>query len=175
LCSLASSQAPSVRSFSWSQPSLVLGNNLTSAVVVRSKGNMNKQLLARHMGIFTELGVLYARYRLDKLMEHIKIFYTRVNIPELIRVCDEQQHWKELTYLYIQYDEFNNVPELPAGFFLPRLPVPVINDMLNVRRTSCGSYPCCLYHAQGGRLLTSFKTIHGLRFKATMWLLLMKH
>jgi len=41
-------------------------------------------------------------------MEHIKIFYTRVNIPKLIRVCDEQLHWKELTYLYIQYDEFDN-------------------------------------------------------------------
>ncbi|XP_031504646.1 clathrin heavy chain 2-like isoform X1 [Nymphaea colorata] len=61
-----------------------------------------------HMGIFTELGILYARYRPDKLMEHIKLFSTRLNIPKLIRVCDEQQHWKELTYLYIQYDEFDN-------------------------------------------------------------------
>lgn len=61
-----------------------------------------------HMGIFTELGVLYARYRTEKLMEHIKLFSTRLNIPKLIRVCDEQQHWKELTYLYIQYGEFDN-------------------------------------------------------------------
>ncbi|KAM3293080.1 hypothetical protein ACQJBY_036578 [Aegilops geniculata] len=61
-----------------------------------------------HMGIFTELGVLYARYRPEKLMEHIKLFSTRLNIPKLIRACDEQQHWKELTYLYIQYDEFDN-------------------------------------------------------------------
>ncbi|ONM20142.1 Clathrin heavy chain 2 [Zea mays] len=61
-----------------------------------------------HMGIFTELGVLYARYRSEKLMEHIKLFSTRLNIPKLIRACDEQQHWKELTYLYIQYDEFDN-------------------------------------------------------------------
>ncbi|KAG4920213.1 hypothetical protein JHK86_049026 [Glycine max] len=61
-----------------------------------------------HMGIFTELGVLYARYRHEKLMEHIKLFATRLNIPKLIRACDEQQHWKELTYLYIQYDEFDN-------------------------------------------------------------------
>ncbi|CAD5174389.1 unnamed protein product [Musa acuminata subsp. malaccensis] len=61
-----------------------------------------------HMGIFTELGVLYARYRPETLMEHIKLFSTRLNIPKLIRVCDEQQHWKELTYLYIQYDEFDN-------------------------------------------------------------------
>ncbi|KAK4774368.1 hypothetical protein SAY86_009303 [Trapa natans] len=61
-----------------------------------------------HMGIFTELGVLYARYRPEKLMEHIKLFSTRLNIPKLIRACDEQQHWKELTYLYILYDEFDN-------------------------------------------------------------------
>ncbi|KAJ0021343.1 hypothetical protein Pint_32516 [Pistacia integerrima] len=61
-----------------------------------------------HMGIFTELGVLYVRYRAEKLMEHIKLFSTRLNIPKLIRACDEQQHWKELTYLYIQYDEFDN-------------------------------------------------------------------
>ncbi|KAM7256318.1 hypothetical protein ACFE04_012059 [Oxalis oulophora] len=61
-----------------------------------------------HMGIFTELGVLYARYRPEKLMEHIKLFSTRLNIPKLIRACDEQQHWKELTYLYVQYDEFDN-------------------------------------------------------------------
>ncbi|XP_022887146.1 clathrin heavy chain 1-like [Olea europaea var. sylvestris] len=61
-----------------------------------------------HMGIFTELGILYARYRHEKLMEHIKLFSTRLNIPKLIRACDEQQHWKELTYLYIQYDEFDN-------------------------------------------------------------------
>ncbi|KAJ3703117.1 hypothetical protein LUZ61_006822 [Rhynchospora tenuis] len=61
-----------------------------------------------HMGIFTELGVLYAKYRPEKLMEHVKLFATRLNIPKLIRVCNEQQHWKELTYLYIQYDEFDN-------------------------------------------------------------------
>lgn len=61
-----------------------------------------------HMGIFTELGTCYARYRPEKLMEHIKLFSTRVNIPKLIRVCDEQQHWKELTFLYITYDEFDN-------------------------------------------------------------------
>ncbi|CAL5434947.1 unnamed protein product [Camellia sinensis] len=61
-----------------------------------------------HMGIFTELGILYARFRHEKLMEHIKLFSTRLNVTKLIRACDEQQHWKELTYLYIQYDEFDN-------------------------------------------------------------------
>jgi clathrin heavy chain len=48
---------------------------------------------------------MYARYRTEKLLEHLKLFSTRLNIPRLIRVCDEQQHWKELTYLYITYDE----------------------------------------------------------------------
>ncbi|KAL6748149.1 vesicle coat protein clathrin, heavy chain [Haematococcus lacustris] len=61
-----------------------------------------------HMGIFTELGALYARYRPEKLLEHLKLFSTRINIPRLIRVCQEQQHWKELTFLYIVYDEYDN-------------------------------------------------------------------
>lgn len=61
-----------------------------------------------HMGIFTELGIIYGRYRPEKLMEHLKLFSARLNIPRLIRACDEQQHWKELTYLYTQYDEFDN-------------------------------------------------------------------
>lgn len=55
-----------------------------------------------HMGIFTELGLLYAKFKPDKLMEHLKLFGKRVNIPRLIRVCEEQEHWKELVYLYIQ-------------------------------------------------------------------------
>ncbi|KAF6255267.1 clathrin heavy chain [Scenedesmus sp. NREL 46B-D3] len=61
-----------------------------------------------HMGIFTELGILYAKFKPDKLMEHLKLFGKRLNIPRLIRVCEEQGHWKELVHLYIQYDEYDN-------------------------------------------------------------------
>jgi clathrin heavy chain len=61
-----------------------------------------------HMGVFTELGLLYSKFRPEKLMEHLKLFAKRLNIPRLIRACEEQQHWKELTYLYVQYDEHDN-------------------------------------------------------------------
>ena len=61
-----------------------------------------------HMGIFTELGVLYAKHRPERLMEHLKLFSTRLNIPALIRVCEELELWKELTFLYVQYDEYDN-------------------------------------------------------------------
>eukprot|EP00824_Muranothrix_gubernata_P004637 TRINITY_DN15925_c0_g1_i1.p1 TRINITY_DN15925_c0_g1~~TRINITY_DN15925_c0_g1_i1.p1 ORF type:complete len:1721 (+),score=473.39 TRINITY_DN15925_c0_g1_i1:271-5163(+) len=61
-----------------------------------------------HMGIFTELGVLYAKYRSEKLMEHLKVFWSRVNIPRLIRVADQCQLWAELCFLYVHYDEFDN-------------------------------------------------------------------
>lgn len=68
-----------------------------------------------HMGIFTELGILYAKYRAEKLAEHLKLFAARINIPKLIRVCDEQQHWRELAYLYIQYEEFDNAAATIMG------------------------------------------------------------
>ena len=38
-----------------------------------------------HMGIFTELGVVYGRYKPEKLMEHLKLFSAKINIPRLIR------------------------------------------------------------------------------------------
>ena len=41
-------------------------------------------------------------------MEHLKLFSKRINIPRLIRACDEQAHWRELTFLYIAYDEYDN-------------------------------------------------------------------
>jgi len=61
-----------------------------------------------HMGIFTELGVLYAKYKESKLMEHIKLFWSRLNIRKMLKACEESAHWSELTFLYLHYDEFDN-------------------------------------------------------------------
>ena len=35
-------------------------------------------------------------------MEHLKLFAARLNVPQLIRVCEEMELWKELTFLYVQ-------------------------------------------------------------------------
>ena len=72
-----------------------------------------------HMGIFTELGILYARHAPAKLMEHIKLFAPRLNVPRLIRVCDDAGLWAELVFLYIAYDEYDNA----AGVMMAHSPV----------------------------------------------------
>ena len=41
-------------------------------------------------------------------MEHLKLFAARLNVPQLIRVCEELELWRELTFLYVQYDEYDN-------------------------------------------------------------------
>merc|ERR1719473_2591976 len=61
-----------------------------------------------HMGIFTELGVLYAKYKDSKLMEHVKLFWSRLNIRKMLKACEENAQWEELTFLYLHYDEFDN-------------------------------------------------------------------
>merc|ERR1719217_1691667 len=61
-----------------------------------------------HMGIFTELGVLYSKYKEPKLMEHIKLFWSRLNIRKMLKACEESAQWEELTFLYLHYDEFDN-------------------------------------------------------------------
>lgn len=61
-----------------------------------------------HVGMFTELAILYSRYKEEKLMEHLKLFHSRLNIPKVLRACQSNQQWPELTFLYIHYDEHDN-------------------------------------------------------------------
>jgi clathrin heavy chain len=61
-----------------------------------------------HMGMFTELSILYAKYRPQALMEHLKLFWSRVNIPKVISATEKAHLWSELVFLYVKYDEFDN-------------------------------------------------------------------
>lgn len=61
-----------------------------------------------HVGMFTELAILYSKYKPEKLMEHLKLFHSRLNIPKVIRACQNSEQWSELTYLYMHYDEYDN-------------------------------------------------------------------
>ena len=40
------------------------------------------------------------RYLPEKLMEHIKIFWSRMNIVKLLRACEKALLWTETVYLY---------------------------------------------------------------------------
>lgn len=61
-----------------------------------------------HMGMFTELSILYAKHKPSKLMEHLKLFWSRINIPKVIRATEQAHLWPELVFLYVHYDEFDN-------------------------------------------------------------------
>lgn len=61
-----------------------------------------------HMGMFTELAILYSKYRSEKMMEHLKLYYSRINIPKVIRAAEQGHLWKELVFLYVHYDEYDN-------------------------------------------------------------------
>ena len=36
-----------------------------------------------HMGMFTELAILYSKYKPGKMREHLELFWSHVNIPKL--------------------------------------------------------------------------------------------
>jgi len=80
-----------------------------------------------HMGIFTELSILLSKYKPAKresqnqyaycmklnpspsVMEHLKLFVARINIPKVIRASEKAHLWPELVFLYIKYDEFVSI------------------------------------------------------------------
>jgi clathrin heavy chain len=65
-----------------------------------------------HTGIFTELGVLYAKYKPENLMKHITMYYRRSNIPKLLNACEMAHLWAEMRFLYCHHDEYDNAIKL---------------------------------------------------------------
>ncbi|KAJ1734951.1 Clathrin heavy chain [Coemansia biformis] len=64
-----------------------------------------------HMGMFTELAILYCKYRPEQIMGHLKLYWSRINIPKVIRACEAAHLWPELVFLYVHYDEFDNATQ----------------------------------------------------------------
>lgn len=58
--------------------------------------------------MFTELGIALSKYHPERVMEHLRIFWGRINIPKMIRACEVAHLWPELVFLYTHYDEFDN-------------------------------------------------------------------
>ena len=79
-----------------------------------------------HMGMFTELAILYSKYKPAKLREHLELFWSRVNIPkvsllwvknwskidqisvQVLRAAEQAHLWSELVFLYDKYEEYDN-------------------------------------------------------------------
>eukprot|EP01027_Heterolobosea_sp_BB2_P023662 GEZU01035605.1.p1 GENE.GEZU01035605.1~~GEZU01035605.1.p1 ORF type:complete len:1686 (+),score=716.16 GEZU01035605.1:148-5205(+) len=65
-----------------------------------------------HTGMFTELGILYSKYKPEKLMEHINLFWRRLNIPKLLNACEADHHWAAMRFLHSHYDEYDNAVKI---------------------------------------------------------------
>jgi len=60
-----------------------------------------------HIGIFTELGVLYTKHVPGKVMEHCKVFFSKLNVSKVVRACERARLYPPSVYLYMadkQYD-----------------------------------------------------------------------
>lgn len=58
-----------------------------------------------HQGIYTDLGIMYAKYDSARLMDFIRAYNGKVMIPRLIRECERYQMWAEAVYLHSIYEQ----------------------------------------------------------------------
>jgi len=61
-----------------------------------------------HKAMFTELAVLYTKYNPSKTYEYLKLFWSRINVPMVIRAVQTAHLWPELIFLYAHSDEWDN-------------------------------------------------------------------
>ncbi len=58
-----------------------------------------------HNGIFTELGILLAKYVPTRLMDHLRTYFQRLHINKVLHACEEYQMWKEAVFLHFHYGQ----------------------------------------------------------------------
>jgi clathrin heavy chain len=61
-----------------------------------------------HIGIFTELGVLYTKHVPAKTMEHCKVFFSKLNVSKVVRACERARLWDPAVYLYMHDKQHDN-------------------------------------------------------------------
>merc|ERR1712190_384965 len=81
-----------------------------------------------HFGMYTELGILYAKYKPEKLMDFIKLNTQKLNIPKLIQACERHFHWEHAVFLYTHYDEF----DAAANTMMAHSPVASAHDQFQM-------------------------------------------
>ncbi|CAD2214266.1 Region in Clathrin and VPS, putative [Angomonas deanei] len=59
-----------------------------------------------HMGIFTEMGIVLAKYKPEKLIEHINMYPKKINAHKLIAACNQYHHWVALRLLHINNEDY---------------------------------------------------------------------
>lgn len=60
-----------------------------------------------HMGVFTELSIAYAKYKEEKLADHLKKYYSKINLPKIIRCVENNCLWNELMHCHVYYEEYD--------------------------------------------------------------------
>lgn len=73
-------------------------------VLLESSLNLERS----HMGLFTELAILYSKYKPEKMHELLEVSWSRINIPKVLRAADSAHLWSELVFLYDKYEEYDN-------------------------------------------------------------------
>jgi len=61
-----------------------------------------------HKGMYTELAILYSKYREEKLIEFLRQAVAKLHTQKVIRACQQNLQWAELTFLYLHNNEMDN-------------------------------------------------------------------
>lgn len=61
-----------------------------------------------HIGIFTELAILYTKHVPEKVMEHCKVFFSKLNVGKTVRACERARLFPPAVYLYMHDKQYDN-------------------------------------------------------------------
>ncbi|EMD46427.1 clathrin heavy chain, putative [Entamoeba histolytica KU27] len=94
---------------------LIAGDEITELVYYYEKNELYDQVIELleaglkienvHVSMFTELAILYSKYKEEKLYDYLKQYVAKIQCQKVIPTVNMNQQWKELVFLYVQVDQ----------------------------------------------------------------------
>ncbi|ELP92102.1 clathrin heavy chain, putative [Entamoeba invadens IP1] len=94
---------------------LVAGDEISELVYYYEKNEYYDQIIDlleaglklenAHISMFTELAILYSKYKEEKLYDYLKQYIEKIQCQKVIPTVNMNQQWKALVFLYVKEDQ----------------------------------------------------------------------
>jgi len=72
----------------------------TTELMALLESGLGLESTSNRKELFTELAIIYSKYKPSKLMEHLKFWRKNLNISKVCQVCRNNRQWAEVVFLY---------------------------------------------------------------------------
>lgn len=107
-----------------------------------------------HVGMFTSLAILLSKYKPNRLMEHLRLNHSKIHLVKVIRTCEQNLQWPEVTFLYTHSDDLESALRTMVNHSVDAFDHNLFKDIITKVKNVDEIYKCVRFYLREQPLQT---------------------